>query len=653
MKSVRTSSVTFSAAKVVCAVSILLFFLFPRTGESDPDGKALFAQGRKDLEALRYDAAVSNLSRARGTFPLLEDYTLYDLAQAYHGLGDHRQSLETAQALLAGFSSTPLRKKARMLEIQETKETGGNDVLSLYEAYSKEFRDDDETLFQYGKLLREAGNIEKATSVFKKIYVGAGSLSQAALSELTVQDIERKDIIERASNLVNSYHYTEAERELRHELGKDDDAMRRELLSLLGTSLFRQKKYREAAEVFGNANDRYSRARSLYRAGDRDAFEEALGTLISSDDRRAGFLLNALAADKRREKDFEGAIRIYRDVLRNYASDAEDALWGIGWTQYRSGDYEKSAATFSQLYETYDDLKYRYWQARSLEAGGNTAAELYPKLMRAENSFYAVLTYAMNRTPLIKPASLKSPAGDMLHERTKRSDRIEALLSLGMRKEAVSELSFASRKIDTPTDLLYIISKFQEIGEFKRSISLASQMPYSEKMHAFWYPLAFWDTVERAAKKWNIDPLVILSVMREESRFDPDARSVAGAYGLMQLMPRTAYRLDRSLGLGIDRPSQLTLVRENIELGSLYLRDLFQEFHSLPHVLAAYNAGEQAVRAWQDRGDYRSVDEFIEDIPYAETRNYVKKVLTSYFQYKKLSSVDREGTVFDIISGRR
>ncbi|RPI34703.1 MAG: lytic transglycosylase domain-containing protein, partial [Nitrospiraceae bacterium] len=144
---------------------------------------------------------------------------------------------------------------------------------------------------------------------------------------------------------------------------------------------------------------------------------------------------------------------------------------------------------------------------------------------------------------------------------------------------------------------------------------------------------------------------VALSVMREESRFDCNAKSGAGAYGLMQLMPQTAYRLDRSLKLGINRPSQLTVARNNIHLGSFYLKSLFNEFHSLPHVLAAYNAGEQAVRTWQEQGNYRSVDEFIEDIPYAETRNYVKKVLTSYFQYKKLSSVDTEGDVVVSILG--
>ena len=338
-------------------------------------------------------------------------------------------------------------------------------------------------------------------------------------------------------------------------------------------------------------------------------------------------------------------------MLKNYPSDAEDALWGIGWSQYISGDYAKSAVTFSQLYEKYDDPKYLYWHARSLEAAGQNASGLYSKLVQTDNCFYSLIASATHKKLSIKPASLKPLMIAISPERVKKSERIETMISLGMQKEAVIELSLASRKMETPEELVYIISKLQEIGEYKRAIRLAAQIPYSEKMSKFWYPLAYWDSVEPIAKKYNIDPLVALSVMREESRFDAGAKSVAGAYGLMQLMPQTAYRLDRTLKIGINRPSQLTVAQNSIQLGSFYLRSLFDDFHSLPHVLAAYNAGEQAVKAWQGRGNYRSVDEFIEDIPYVETRNYVKKVLTSYFQYKKLSSVDSGGAVLDIISG--
>ncbi|MFZ2197734.1 MAG: transglycosylase SLT domain-containing protein [Thermodesulfovibrionales bacterium] len=626
------------------------FFLLPSPGESDTDCKEHFRQGRKNLEALSYSEAVSNLSLAQREFPLLEDYTLYYLAEAYHGMGDHQKSLEAIHSLLEKYPATPLRKKVRIAEIREAKEIS-SDVVKLYEAYIRDYQEDEAALFLYGKALLEAGNTAKASAVFKKIYIGAGEFSSTAHSELKAEDLTSKDIIERAANQFRRYDFAEAEQDLRQALSKDDGSCSTEILKNLGYSLFRQKKYVEAAEVFGRVDDYYYRSRSLYRAGDKKGFDTSLETLIKSKDPQAGYLLNAVAADKRREKDFEGAIKIYNDVLNNYPSDVEEALWGIGWTQYISGDFAKSAVTFSQLYGKYDDLKYLYWEAKSLEADGKNASEFYRKLMQADNSFYAFMAYTTNKTPLGKSVSLNPSMIDSSREKIKKSERVEAMISLDMQKEAVIELSFASRKIDTPEELVYIITKLQELGEYKRAIGLASQIPYSEKMHKFWYPLAYWDSVEPIAKKYNIDPLVALSVMREESRFDANAKSVAGAYGLMQLMPQTAYRLDRSLKLGINSPSQLTVIGNNIQLGSFYLKTLFNDFHSLPHVLAAYNAGEQAVKIWQARGNYRSVDEFIEDIPYAETRNYVKKVLTSYFQYKKLFSVDRDEVVLDIILG--
>lgn len=650
MKNRKKNTFQVFGLRTVLFICALFFLLLSSPGEGDTDCKEHFRQGRKNLESLRYSEAVSNLSLAQKDFPSLEDYTLYYLSEAYHEMGDHQKALETIHSLLERYPATPLRKKVRMAEIRETKEISG-DVIKLYEAYIKDYQEDETAFFLYGKALLEAENTAKASAVFKKIYIGAGEFSSSALSELKVEDLASKDIIERASNQFRRYDFAEAEQDLRQALSKDDGSFRTEIFKNLGYSLFRQKKYVEAAEVFGRVDDLYYKARSLYRAGDKKGFDTALENLIKNKNMQAGYLLNAVAADKRREKDFEGAIKIYNDVLKNYPSDVEEALWGIGWTQYISGDFAKSALTFSQLYEKYDDLKYLYWQAKSLEADGKNAAELYSKLLLAENNFYTVMTYTMNKKPLLKQISLNLPMIDISCDRIKKSERIEAMISLGMQKEAVIELSLACRKIDTPEELVYIITKLQELGEYKRAINLVSQIPYSEKMHQFWYPLAYWDSVEPIAKKYNIDPLVALSVMREESRFDAVAKSAAGAYGLMQLMPQTAYHLDRTLKLGISRPSQLTVIGNNIQLGSFYLRSLFNDFHSLPHVLAAYNAGEQAVKMWQARGNYRSVDEFIEDIPYAETRNYVKKVLTSYFQYKRLSFVDRDGDVLDIILG--
>lgn len=615
-----------------CALVLLSIFISVSAGDSG--GKEALAQGRKDLTAGRYREAVSNLLMAQTEFPLLEDYALLYLADAYHNLGEHEKSQETVRVLISKYPSSPLQKKAKITEIREERDIGNDGQLPLYEAYIRDFPEDDETYLVYGQLLKKSGQKEKAAAVFRKLYVKAGHLSSAARSELGSDEITAADSVERTSNLIKQYDFEEAERELRQALGASSGRNRQELLKNLAYALFKQKKYREAAELYGEVNDLFFKARSLYRTGDKKGFETTLTTLTNRNDKKAGFLLVTVAADRRREKDFDRAVQIYQDVLKNYPADAEDALWGIGWTQYLAGNYQQAEETFSRLHSQYDDPKYLYWQARSMEAQNRDAANIYTRLMAAgSNNFYAVLAYARSGRMIPRLSSLN--LSDGAPGSTRQGLRIEALISLDMRQEAVAELAAACRNTPSMADLIFSAAKFQELGEFKRSISLMAKIPYSEKMHRFWYPLAFWDKVEQAAKRNNLDPFIILSVMREESRFDQAVKSPAGAYGLMQLMPQTAYRLDRNLKLGIQRPSQLTDPKNNIQLGSLYLRNLLDEFHSLAHMLAAYNAGELAVRSWQQRFDYPSVDEFIEDIPYSETRNYVKKVLTSYFHYRR------------------
>src|SRR5208337_3181219 len=144
-----------------------------------------------------------------------------------------------------------------------------------------------------------------------------------------------------------------------------------------------------------------------------------------------------------------------------------------------------------------------------------------------------------------------------------------------------------------------------------------------------------------------LDPYLILSVMRQESSFEPQARSIAGAIGLMQLMPPTAGKCNKNAkGLlknaGLPSNIRLTDPRTNILLGSSYLKQLLRKFNSIPLAIASYNAGEDAVSNWLKNGKYRTIDEFIEDIPYPETKNYVKKVMTAYFEYLRSN---RDGDV--------
>jgi soluble lytic murein transglycosylase len=213
--------------------------------------------------------------------------------------------------------------------------------------------------------------------------------------------------------------------------------------------------------------------------------------------------------------------------------------------------------------------------------------------------------------------------------------RIEVLDTLGFRKEAASEIARTANKSANEQVITCLSSYLYTKRDFKTSISLAARLPFREELHDLYYPLAYLDLVEEAARANNLDPLLILSIMREESRFASDARSVAGALGLMQLMPQTASRISKRAKVTLSHSDELYDARTNVFIGSYYLSMLIKHFGSAPPAIASYNAGEEIVKEWLSSGRYMSMDEFIEDIPYDETRNYVKKVMTSYLEYMR------------------
>jgi soluble lytic murein transglycosylase len=157
------------------------------------------------------------------------------------------------------------------------------------------------------------------------------------------------------------------------------------------------------------------------------------------------------------------------------------------------------------------------------------------------------------------------------------------------------------------------------------------------------YPRPYLDLVSKTLKNNGLDPIVVLSLIRQESVFNPEARSPVGARGLMQLMPKTAKRFRRSVG-----EKQLSNPSLNIELGTKYFKTLMKRYDgNLVYVLAAYNAGEARVERW--KGQYFITDESIlkniEAIPFLETRNYVKLIFRNIFFYKLL--LDKKEPITD------
>ena len=659
------------------------------------DGCMHLRVGKELLEEGNFSDSIENLERALKELPVVGDYVLFFMAKAQAKAGNFDDSEGCIHELLRIYPNSLLKKKARALEIRNSvakstdrakKENIDADIKPL-EEYVASYPGDTEMKFLLGQVLKVRGKKEQAKKLFKDIYIASGSFSEPAYRELESSDVTAQDMLTKASNLLKQMEYKKAETLLRKTLSVTGDSLRGDAEKELGIVLFGQKRYKEAAAEFSKASDTYNAARSFYRAGEVEAFDTAVSKLASMEDKRAASLLIALAAKKRREGETEEALRIYRSVHDAFPSHAEEALWGTAWTFYRTGNYEASLNALKELDKIYPSSRYLYWKAKCVDAltksgtfpeGEATAQSVFNELEGRKNDFYGILAqmhdkdYVMHSQSFpAMPADFNAtqqascgqtgagfsedtpegapayPQGYALslrvnHPLSRSLERFVILLSIGMKEDAIAELT-TSPEFSSPDEFLSVCYTLQEAGAFKSAIALLPRLMPPGKtgidLNDILYPLAFWPIVQEAAKNANLDPYILLSVMREESRFDPNALSEAGAIGLMQVMPQTAATIGRRVAIKIPK-SEIHDVRTNITIGSYYLGFLMTEFGSLHLAIAAYNAGEERIREWLQQGNYISYDDFIEDIPYDETRNYVKQVLTTYAAYKQKTTKD-------------
>jgi len=608
-------------------VLLLLFSPAVSCAGSFKEGVSLYKEGR-------YEEAVSALQASEDE-ALVGDYILLYTAKAFMEAGKIDESQNALLLLLKKYPDTPLKKTVRAMIIRRTAETDEERALTLLEDFTKDYPGEAGMRLLYGKLLKSR-DAQKAKAVFGGLYMEAGPFDKEAAGELEPPDLAAPDLIKRAGNLIRAARYDEAESAMKEARAKDPAS--KELVEGFALLYFRQKRYGEAGEAYSGIPDFYNAAVSFSRAGQEERFETALERLVSSGDERAGRLLVASAVGKRREGKIEEALKQFEDVKAKYPSDAEGALWHTGWTYYLSGDYRNALKEFSGLYERYGSAKYLYWKARAMEKTGEPAGHLYAGLVGG-NDFYGMLASIRSGRQPAAGRPIPPPAGHSGNgEPCGKGDghcpfkRADILMDAGLKDDAVAELMRLSKGIASQEGIPAIAYRLRDLGEYSRAIQLISYLPDAGRPEDILYPLAYGDEVTTAAGEHGVDPFLVLSVIREESRFDPSACSTAGARGLMQVMPDTGRRLARILKLD----PGLGDAGKNVKLGSYHLKRLIEEFGSLPPAIAAYNAGEQKVREWLKEGGYGSADEFIEDIPYQETASYLKRTLTTYFRYKRL-----------------
>jgi soluble lytic murein transglycosylase len=149
------------------------------------------------------------------------------------------------------------------------------------------------------------------------------------------------------------------------------------------------------------------------------------------------------------------------------------------------------------------------------------------------------------------------------------------------------------------------------------------------------FPFLYGDSIAKYAKKNNLDPMLVAGIIRQETIFQSDAVSHAGAVGLMQVLPSTGRRLARAQKIGYTR-SRLFEPEYNLRLGTVYFKELMDTMGSSEAALASFNAGENRVVAWQANRTYDEPAEFVESIPFTETREYVQIVMRNAEIYRRL-----------------
>jgi soluble lytic murein transglycosylase len=214
------------------------------------------------------------------------------------------------------------------------------------------------------------------------------------------------------------------------------------------------------------------------------------------------------------------------------------------------------------------------------------------------------------------------------------AERARILAGLGWRRLARRELDALGSDVSSHE----LIDAYQSVGAISAALRVARDVwrDSSNTPHRDLYPLGYWETVRSAAERHQLDPFLVVSLIRQESLFEPQAVSPADARGLMQLMPATARELSREGGQPVDRAA-LFQPDVNVDLGTTLLARLLVRYDgSSAKALAAYNAGQDAVAKWERRYGEREKDEFVELISYRETRDYVKAVLRNYRLYRRL-----------------
>ena len=632
-----------------------------------------FLLGVSLLRLGKADEALPLLVEAESKLPLLADYAALYQAEALLKLKKYSEAAAKSVALLKSYPGSLLIRRTEKLYAEILYEAGNfAAALTAYQGFVEKYpsgSDSVEGLFQSARCREETGDRKGSASIYRNIWLNNPTAAQSSKSQERLNELEKVDIkvlaytqeelLRRASTFAAKNEHSNALRVLQSIPAEErSSAVSARIELRTGMAYYRLRNWKAAEKSLTRAagsallgirsEARFWLAKSLERQDLNERAFEMYMALVA-EGRKQEFADDALmeaAGLRRSQGNYTEAARLFKQVAKSCPESkfCSRALWESGWCHYLAGEYPVAAEVFKAgLKDETVREKAMYWLARALENSGSAEADSYYRILLDEyaSGFYATWYREQKgvkdvREPLRQRnamAELPLAAG---------FDKPRLLALLGMAEESRAEMAAARKKVgDKKGHFPGLARVYLELKDYSSAIALFLQnrpVKWDTNSLPLWtagYPLVYSTSVAQYTATNELSEGLIYGLMRAESGFSPAVKSPVGAIGLMQLMPATAKATARESGTF--NPQRLVVPDYNIKLGTRHFRDLLKGYNGdVIYSIAAYNAGANAVNRWRKGSKGLKKDEFIESIPYQETRDYVKKVYASAATYRQL-----------------
>lgn len=414
------------------------------------------------------------------------------------------------------------------------------------------------------------------------------------------------------------------------------------------------------------------RARAAWRAGKPDELLSGLADL----EKRFPKSPQAAEAKVIRAKYYVTDVVDYAKSVENLSAaiaagalgNEGENLWNLGWTYTLWGRDADALAAFDRYIARYPDGDWKtnslFWSAKIHDRNNRPAgrdAKATQLVAEYPVSYYAYRVRELWPSVVAgvgpaRPDSFPDLEAELAKVDDPRLATVRELEEIDLNRAAAREMKLVATQHATNPGVQFRLADvyvrggepFKANGVLQRTFRQFVRHGGTNVPSRFWeilFPLAYWDTIRQEAQRRNLDPYLVASIIRQESGFEPSTVSNAGAVGLMQIMPEEAARIATAGGLGTVTREDLFDPATNIAVGAAEYSQKLARWNG-NHVLAiaSYNAGERAVGTWIEKTPVDDHDLFVESIPYAETRLYVKTVSRNRHEYRRIYESNSRGS---------